>query len=1206
MFSKHSKPPQPRKRHCIVIAIDTTASMKTAIDGVIAALATFGEILRLGNIQIKIIVFGDYDNSNNRFTKVIRSFSGSITACLSFINANGLNACGGGGDCAEAQISATLKFMDLVREYNSSALFMITDAPPRSINYKCSYTGTNSIETPYQTNLEEAAIRKNYPRQEFNWYTIINQVFEKGHTMVVISTDEEYNNLAYNRIRTMGGLVVLYNRLTKENTLNSLAAGLSTILGFNPPGQRVNMFAPAGYRARVEYEQQNVAIMTIPGLILPIPKEEYETFYTSFRQFVENNPAIFHYLAFAANIYFKCVRKLKKSAEHSKLCQILDKHYVPKEVRDWFSNQQFTDTNLYDLQEEHPNGGELFYDGPKLDPKSLKDLLNVFSFQRGRSDCIYTIKDYLKNLSFNSTRINGIPIEAVSENLSLLLGYLCKKDNGDMPEFGNGLLPVFIACILKWGCSELQQIAEEWVLKPSFMEWTVNTEKEIPPTIANARTLEFVLKGLRTIQTRDDLFRGKMVVIENLMNIINVYSMFNEQIPKFKTIISAEDVSEMTLASRIRYFYWFFDPILKRPFCSNLAKWVPHAQVQEIIQRILPDTFYNFIHKNKKKYLDFIESISKKEGGLWLSFYTINDYRDAYSSKNVVSPEIQTQVCDSENQQEIPNPIERLYFNTTGGESGSRLFKNYASGFISHGPVMAYCPSRTCNQSFYFKQDSSADISTNDHRCPNCRHRFYCHHNGLEAHSHNPTKAQKKRPESFDVNCSNCSNLITIPKMSKTIQCPKGHKFSTGEQYDSERIPEESILDEDGNKINIGISVDDCLVCRYINNQNPEEKEYGGINLNLFSKGNIEAMASILKIHPTLLECLRSNKPYATATANRKLLEEPIPEVVSLEEFLNKSMAYQENKLTEDSIREIYEYIAENGFKTDCYICAEPKSLSKMISICGGKCPDVACQECVEIQYGSSDTIKIGNNIDAGKVSCMFCRRRFGGAVPKMPKKNLFMTQLCRPVNKPLVGTIIDGMKIRPCSNYDGSPESSQVSETGEITLTCCGNRPFYHINEACGAAGDENPDAAGPNDDPQECQSCNVRRAKIIAESSNLTQNMDRSKFRDMGKGYFRAPGSDRNGRFCPNCNTFGEKDDACWSVTCSNCQIHFCWCCGMTGDIYDHLHRKFGHYNVQDTRHYCRETDTWISTEPRYNESDDSLNHEEIDSDEEDYYYP
>ncbi len=49
------------------------------------------------------------------------------------------------------------------------------------------------------------------------------------------------------------------------------------------------------------------------------------------------------------------------------------------------------------------------------------------------------------------------------------------------------------------------------------------------------------------------------------------------------------------------------------------------------------------------------------------------------------------------------------------------------------------------------------------------------------------------------------------------------------------------------------------------------------------------------------------------------------------------------------------------------------------------------------------------------------------------------------------------------------------------------------------------------------------------------------------------------------------------------------FCWCCGMTGDIYYHLDRKFDHYNVQDTRHYDQETDTWTSVEYDYDSDDD-----------------
>tara|TARA_B100000575_G_scaffold154027_1_gene122856 strand:- start:21128 stop:25027 length:3900 start_codon:yes stop_codon:yes gene_type:complete len=1275
--------------HVLVIAIDTTGSMQKCLDAVRKSLIASKRLLIASGIKLKIVIFGDYDKPSYKIDKVVNIFDGTVEECVEYIRYIKLNTCGSGGDVAEAHISVLAKLVNEAKENERYSILLWSDAFPHYISDK--FDGK-------MAEYEQIALVEKYPGYPRTWEKAVDDFFQKGHVMGVITAsyfkkNEELSN-TYEQIKELGGFVSygLNHDSTREDLMCLFSCSLC-LLALGIDDSFKNLFEVLDTD---ESSQQLTSFQPRPELFNSKDVEPM-TFYNNIRQYCIDHPYLLGWIVWASSTYYSIMSKNKLSNEHSEFISILKSLGVPPEILKIFTNMRFNFLDLDALNPKYKYGKGLILDSSKFDNKLLPDeflkiLADVFNYRNGSPNNIKRIKPYIEGLKVVNRVIGagrGLVSEAMKhekQGLTLLLSYISGKNS----EYSKGILPMFISVLLRWSSPKVLEHLMPYIItevnNENFLGFTIDQTKPIPPRYGNVVMLDFILKSLMKLPVSDSshIIEQKLDVIRHFIRIIKIKNSLKEVIDSIKTIVSRDKLSHSDVFDAVKksnLFAWFYDIVLQRPFPCSLAVWVSYLEVKLIVKSIKEDTrpngFYSHLSSNA---LEFALAIAKQDGGLYLSPYTIYNYKDndgkhdrfkklsSVSQKDIDSiskdlskhswkqqlleipyitnlPDNPDSICRlADNRKYCKRKfynIMLLYYKTTGGPDGSRLFSQLINATGDYIPGKREC--KGCKQvdgssSCFDAVDCT--VNKNDSKCYNCRGRWQCTYCKCYIKANN---SQKKKSNSFSVTCGKCSSEVPIPPKNKVIKCQDCHvSYVTGIPSDSDIQP-------------CPITEDNCVHCIAKKNIPIVEHEDCRVPLNLFINQcpeNINSFGALFGVHPDILKYLIGHKPFETISNPEfrqfyhlplmpsilkngiKIHDKEHPDddsadsgvTLELEDirttFINSTLKYGNGAVT--NTEDIYELIF-NNYKVVCYICGDEVPFSNMISPCGNKCADLCCSDCFESSYTSP--LSKESPISVSQISCIFCR----GELIYKNRKSVSLKTECplvkrlmirKELYKSITGRIGDGKKIVACCHWNPKIPITIIRITKLIELGsikgpfdipiphCRSEIPYHELLDGCRAAGID-VDVAGPADEPTtdkstitECPDCNTYRAKLYADYLKRLAEREKAE-RETPKlievdNEFLILASELEDtsrtthptlyRKCPNCGEINTKDEECWSVTC-RCSIHFCWCCGKTGQIYPHLENKFGSCYVHDTPHYDHDTGNYISVEADYDSDEDEL---------------
>lgn len=246
-----------------------------------------------------------------------------------------------------------------------------------------------------------------------------------------------------------------------------------------------------------------------------------------------------------------------------------------------------------------------------------------------------------------------------------------------------------------------------------------------------------------------------------------------------------------------------------------------------------------------------------------------------------------------------------------------------------------------------------------------------------------------------------------------------------------------------------------------------------------------------------------------------------------------ESFTYKGCPLVADSDQQLRNTI-QNGFKVICVICWDHKFLRQMTSICkNAKCRAEACVKCLKDIYGNLSNDYVGKV----KISCASCFACRGPVKGNKYFHSWHLTFLNKKLNKHLLNCFFHKCE-KKC------PPDCNIKNKNVYICEC--RQFFSKEKEVCRAADEEEVEKP-------LCPECVEKKraaAEICKMDSKLLSKQDKI-------GYVYVDGFQM--RACPHCHFPTERNDGCCHMKCTNCETHYCWCCGQKFDnaaeVYEHL---------------------------------------------------
>lgn len=1123
----------------IVIVLDTTASMGSSLNAIKCAIGVLGEMLKIIKINLIVILYGDYTSGRDTPYTPITIYKGDIEDIIYKLSCYKLNQNGFGGDGPEALITALN-----IAHYNipdDSHIIIITDNVYHGYSY--SSFGYMMCDDGKEGDWEHKILKKNDMKLSFN--DISNYLFFEKDVTIDIITNYSHADDAFSILSQKGGCICnsRHSLLSEEYVTESLFILLKIRISnpIFPPGVIVPHY--------IKLEEQTSIDVSKGSFNIHFENHTSELkYYESFVRFVRSNPEYFPYLNFLAEEYFKIVRKYKKSAEHSLLCQFLLENNINKVVIDWFKEEGSPKMLLNELNCQHISSDSLALSkSHSIGLIDFMDMLKFVNFFPGKTS-IRNLKKIIKG--FNLININSpdfnpetcIVFDAIKGegNINFLASFICCQEN-ILNEF-HSFNPIIASAILQWcDIDVLRNIVKDYIKTSTFMNWT-NAGNNVPDSMFHAPTLNFVVQGLSPHETncnKTSLHRlSKGIMIAKLLS--NSYNNIN-------TIIERKNMSQKEIVRHTPgvYMVWCFLCANWMPI--NLMKAIDLSQFNAIGKSM--QTYINTHGFNRspmfkrfgtvviyKEYMIKIQNIIKEIGSMYVSIYAINfglndtvglPFMDIHNNidEYTYKPSINGQIKPHDEMigMEYGSMIEYYIYHI--GRNGENLITegNMVDNcnVLPDGPRMVSCTKAgkakggRCGNIYQILDTSSGAIRL-ESTCASCR----------------------KNVNVYSSNCTDC-----------------GHGISMAHQLD------------DFNSTN-------CIFCRV----KEGTKTYSNVQVNILFKENISAISRFLGVSSEYISRLisKGHKP-ARAFRDEKVhpenpemtvkffpefvfddtqwVNEPMPEIVTIYGCT----------ITPESIEYIKESIVD-GFTSDCPFCCETCPIKETLSCTN--CQYRFCKDCAKSMY-NDDVFKHNATISNSNFSCPACRAPITKGVARSNKFMILHSAIKHGIVSQVMANPNNEMKI--C----GNPECEAPT------------RAFCVEKGVCGAAGDEDGGAA--NEDPTihdyvECHHClSSRKIKeLAAEKAAQEGVLNPDCFLPTGH-YITEDGLVC--RVCQYCGTLGTRlDNHCWNMTCTNpdCGMHYCWADGYTGDdIYGHLTKMFGTFYVSGSEHVDpRNRNLFIST--------------------------
>lgn len=1178
------------KAASIVFVIDGTASMGTTFSQLQTILTRVSQLFAISGIKISILVFGDYEKAENflSFESVLTFMDGDLESVIHQLNSYKVGITNGsGGDVAEAHRSAVAWILTNIEE--PSHLFWISDAPPHGENYKLVHDSTifidgSSITLTSKQNTESGDAKEiedfilHSMQLNFPFSHLIDLLMKRGHCVHFISGDGIVaNQLAYN---TINGVYVNACPDGKDNNGSleeaDLFHSILAILGYILDGS-VTIPEIEDYTFRFPKEKSTFVVT-----------EDIEPscdYFNVFCAWLKENPTMINYLMFFSKVYFKSMRLDQTfTAEHSKMVTLLSQNDVAPEIIARFKKAQFNYINWLDLYLEASKREEtqfLVFDPEILSAKieeertrqrmmgnhqmpfmTLDELLEQFKGKCAeKNKCMKDLMTQLPkwckrglHLLFSCLRVDnkrGLPLSDFAKNPTFLASFIDADSEGDAPEYSKGILPVMLSMLLK-KCKDLiiLEIASDWVKKPSFLSsLSPEATSEMPEFLCNGFVCNYIAYAISKTNPE------KCKILNRIAKLAKIVTMVkNSKLPDFQIEVDLKGMHYKGLMNYLEKMPMCLDVLLGKHYPTNLFKFCPHDEVVKIVARIFKDPFYNTI---PRKRFELVLAMSETHGGLCLSTYSINGYRDDYATvKQLLKPAFLREL-------DIPSIFTSLetlnqYYTEQIGAKGENAWNCKMNYFKMQHLTDQGAQFRCCNYcgKFYCRADSShGDHNTAE--CFECRAMRVCpnkdtHLADDQKPKHTFTLQQLpflKRGE--PIKCDVCGCKHNFPRPLEPVTCKVcSSQIQSG-------LPGV-------------VSSEVCIFCSV----KPRKDIQNGNFQNLILE-NIDFFSTLWGIHPDILKGVITELSVSKGIKIKPTDPEEgeagggskEPTFSHLHDLLFNDPAWAKtlegDKLTKHwtqpvtyagcvihNTDEIME-IVDAGFEYECGICYDTFNKHNISSFCG-KCPNKFCWDCIKGHLAANDITDEHKHepIGKGHLGCPICSSPFRRGI-KHKTEHLIPNGTLRNLllgNKELSKALIDGS--------DGNDYFKCSSQNCLSPIPIC-TRPH-----ACGAAGA----AVGAQREMKFCAPCELReqtRLRLLATRLGKIDGVEvvivaSPDEIDTSKTAPIYVCGDMMIRVCSRCNTGVTKSEACNHMTC-RCGNHFCLFCGFTGtapEIYDHLH--------------------------------------------------
>ena len=1131
----------------ICICLDTTSSMQASLEACKESVRKVCKLFGLLKLKITLILFGDYQRMKGKQTvdNVVTIIQGAIPSVLVKLKGYRLSQNGHGGDWPEA-LTTALNFAHRILS-DKSSIIIITDAVYH--NYYYNNYGANMCEDGGEGQVEIACLQD--AGMFISFTDVLDALMKKKMTVDIISSYAKYKN-AYQSVVDNEGVLCYLPALNQAEVTNSLFAIINYRItgGFFPPGVQ---FPPGLKFPGNQATSGGELTINFDDII-----EDKLKYFGEIYKFVSDNPTVFPYLSFIAQPYFNIVRKYKKSADHSKLCDILKTAGVSKDVIEWFKGQaverlHLNEINLKIIDEDEDAMDDLaIVKNEHIDYNRFLDMLTVLSYKGDASiNLLKTVLQKLTLIKIDSEEFDPnkhLALNAVVNEPSLLCSFICFKEGDEFMRQFVGVNMIVVSAILQWckdNMPELIEIMKVHITRKGFMKWT-HGGIHVPDSIFNSRTLDFVRQGLAPYETT-----ANKKIFDRIVKLIQVSRIINQNFEQLGSIIKPEAMNPREKVRYVNGVYVATCPMIANKMPTNIFKRIDLAQYEKIRQKMENYIkLYGFGHsimfsrfKTYEKWSDYMNNVRRlicDLGSIFISTYGLyfgeqcKQGLDYMTPDGVIDIHTYTRFVDkvpkddsySEDSDESGNggeddPYIKMltYYMKHIGKNGEYLLskKNIVPKKYIHkdGPMMVCCTKHKgkikkgyCG-AIYQVMDSSGGAVRVESTCAECR-------------LGNVTLYRNT--------CTTCKTHIAM----------------------GEYLPQ--------------LSEDECIFCSI-----PDGiRTHYNISTVALIKENMAIFSAYLGVPEVFLERLiaMDKKPARAiredvvdnkdANITNKILHPSMLDDegwTSSKDMVLNGITYQGCILNDKSIQSIVESI-DSGFRLDCPFCCELCPVKNMTKC--HKCEFRYCLNCATTMFGN--TKWFNQEQDNACFSCPACRTPVLKGFARKHKYWLLYNALKRK----LVAEVLEDpkKKLKTCGNPDCVAEC----------------RSHIVVVGACGPAGEEGDgaDAEVEAEDPNkpnylECHEClSDRKSKELQASREEAEQRRRNEMEagtKLPNGYY----INQDGlvfRPCPYCGAMGLRDDhACWNMTCTNpvCRQHYCWCCDeQVGDVYGHLTRRFGTYYV------------------------------------------
>jgi len=1092
-------PSNSGKKTIVYVAVDSTGSMSATLEAVKAGVLMLIGLLLLCDIEVVIVFYGDYSLTIREIENVVTIIQSDFDIYVKFYK---INQNGGGGDEPEALITALnmiALMMEIKKGYEKQVVIVVTDA-----NY---HTGLLYVD---EEKFEIEALKK-YGLPD-NFTSVCESIKKYGASINVITSYDR--PVVYKDCNT--NAILIETKLTKETVSIAFCVIFNYWLsgGKTVPG----IVFPDDFNISYPKNKQ----MTPTEIILDVVKpDQMSKFYKDFQSAVSECSEILKFAGpVLARVYYKCVRDFNKTDEHGKFLKTLTN--VPKNVIEWFKSQE--SQKMFNLRElntkisfksliEARNGRPviplsefaLIKGGDSHLP--TEEFLQIIAFVNktmGPSNISNLIR-ILQGLIIVSTEApdfnpdEHLILSAIQEDPKLICSFLCKPFGVEtIPEIMS-LSPITVAAILQFckNAPQLLEIFSKYVKQPTFMSWT-NGNAKIPKWITNPATIEFIRNALTSYETN-----ANKEVLSWISKVLRFYNMSSQTCECSYTLVSKNDTSVYEMTKSVESVYMSSCLICGIRLPINLFVKISTLELQ-----IIRDRMTNYICEFKPFETD---------NPMFIRFGTIekwNAYMDnleTFCEKNgtILVSTYGLNICRSDNETGIPymtpeGVIDPYTYTKMTNDKHLRPIPDTYEGMESmYNNFIGHDGEKLISE---LNMIPTTDIKENGTKMVCC------------------TK-KKKKVSSTTCGCVYMAADTSSGALSTQATCA-GCRLTGITLYPAK-------CQTCNTAIAMGTQVPDfdskdCVFCKIP----PVVRTIPKVSLQTLVSNNLEVFSEYFGIPISILKKLTSQKPFGVLTTEKE--EFLIPELLNSEiwkrtryNFEGLSLKYEGNSLTPKSIKTIVELI-NNNFLSDCFICTSTVKVNTMI-----KCPGCKfswCVNCSDEMCG--DKAWINQEQSAQNYGCSQCSKTFTKGFAIKRKYGCLHSAL----KSDLVEQLDDHHnKMKTCGMPNHDP-------------THC--RSFIERAGACGLPEDADDGRAKTI----ECNHCTETRVKLAQENAKR-ETFDGTA---MPTGHYILP-SGIIYRPCPACSFDGIRIKGCWSQHC-HCDTHFCWCCGMTGDIYGHLNTKFG----------------------------------------------